>query len=388
MTRRIDEDRSSFNDIYSGKVKKKIKEWIGSGEIVGKTGKDGKIIVKANRIRIPFIVKGDSGNGVGVGKGEEGQIVAKEPKPGEGKPNKVGEGSGDGVEIEVDVNYVLDLLQEELDLPNLKHKVSDTFEDTKIKYNSVSKTGPESLRHTRKTLRQTMKRQCATGSIDKKYKIPGCNEDIKLLLPINSDKRYRQWNEIKIPSSKAVIFFARDGSYSMDEEKCDIISDLCWWISAWVSRFYEKTEKCYIWHDYTAREVDEATFYKLRKGGGTLCSSSLDLVSKQLENRYNPLQWNIYLFYFTDGENTPSDNPQFINILKGRLGPEIVNLVGVCQVKPSRYLGSIKNVLDIEEKVESFGNLITSSIDGFSSVEELDMLKKNVIMDFLGKKNV
>ena len=48
----------------------------------------------------------------------------------------------------------------------------------------------------------------------------------------------KQYNIIKKPSSNAVIFFARDWSGSMDQYKCDIVSDMSWWIDIWIKRFY------------------------------------------------------------------------------------------------------------------------------------------------------
>ena len=46
-------------------------------------------------------------------------------------------------------------------------------------------------------------------------------------------------------------------------------------------------------------------------GGGTTCSSALKLIQSQFENRFPPNTWNIYLFYFTDGENWDGDNEIF-----------------------------------------------------------------------------
>ena len=119
---------------------------------------------------------------------------------------------------------------------------------------------------------QALKRMAAGGELDKLHYIPGFSDPVRLITPINSDRRYKQYTEIKVPASNAVIFFARDGSASMDQYKCDIVSDMSWWIDAWIRHFYERVERCYIWHDTVAQEVDEETFYRYRYGGGTKCS--------------------------------------------------------------------------------------------------------------------
>ena len=235
-------------------------------------------------------------------------------------------------------------MQEELELPNLLPKENDTFDEIKIKYNNISLIGPESLRHTRRTMLQALKRMAATGEINELHKIPGYKDPVRLITPINQDKRYRQYKEIKIPSSNAVIIYARDGSGSMDNIKCDIVSDMAWWIDVWIRRFYKRVERMWVWHDSQAAEVDEEKFYKYRYGGGTTCSSALKLIGKQFENRFPPEKWNIYVFYFTDGENWNDDNEIFVNALKEELKP--CNFVGVTQILAWNYQGSVKEYID------------------------------------------
>ena len=237
-------------------------------------------------------------------------------------------------------------LKEELQLPDLKQKPNQTYEDVKIKYNDISKTGPESLRHNRRTMLQALKRMCASGEINKLHTIPGFSVPVQLITPINSDRRYRQYKEIKIPSSNAVVFFARDGSGSMDDVKCDIVSDMAWWIDMWIRRFYKRTESIYVWHDVIAEEVDQSKFYKYRYGGGTVCSSALKFIYKQFENRFPPEKWNIYVIYFTDGENMHEDNDEFNKFISEKFTPNIVNMVGIAQVMSWSYGDSLKEAVD------------------------------------------
>ncbi len=299
------------------------------------------------------------------------------------------------------LDYFLDELQEELKLPNLKPKPTQTFEDEKIKYNDISLTGPESLRHNRRTILQALKRQAASNDLDKLHYIPGSTDPVRIIKPTNSDRRYRQYKKIKIPSSNAVIMFGRDGSISMDEEKCEIVSDVAWWIDVWIRRFYEKVERCYFWHDTVAQEVDEEKFYKYRYGGGTQCSSCLKLMAKQFENRFPPDRWNVYCFYFTDGENQWNDNPVFNESLIKDFPPEVCNLFGVTQVLCYNYSSSLKESVDKE--IERMPNVRTVSIgtekpidyssDAFwdsnkLSEDERNEAIKQAIKDLLSEPNV
>lgn len=300
------------------------------------------------RINEPHFVHGDNRQGIGRGKGKEGDIVGRDPPSG-GQGSGAGDDTADGIHISIDLEYILKLMGEDLKLPRLRPKPSETFEEIKIRYNDISRFGPESLRHNKRTLREAMKRLAATGNLQELKLVPGSKVPIRLIQLQNSDKRYRQYNEIRIPSSNAVIFFARDCSGSMDDVRCDIVSDMSWWLDCWIRQFYKRVDRCYYVHDTKAREVNEEEFYKYRYGGGTFCSSAFAEIAQQLKNRYPPTKFNVYIFYFTDGDNWEGDNDKMLKILQEELGPEVVNLIGVAQVLP-RQEGddSVKQFLDIQ----------------------------------------
>lgn len=345
MPRRIDEDHNSFRDVVSGKIRKALKKFIKTGSMFKNRGKNGKVQISIPRIDIPHIVYGDNNSGVGRGDVKPGDVIGKDD-PKDGKGNQAGQDEGEGITISLDMDELLQFMQDELELPNLKPREENILDETKIKYTNISLIGPESLRHTRRTMLTALKRLCSTGEINKLHEIPGYKDPVKLITPINSDKRYRQHKEIRLPSSNALIIFARDGSASMDQNKCDIVSDMSWWIDVWIKRFYKRTERIYIWHDTVAQEVDEQKFYRYRFGGGTTCSSALKLISKQFENRFPPQKYNIYVFYFTDGENYPDDNGEFINVLKEKFGPQTVNLFAVTQIQAYDYRNSVMEAVD------------------------------------------
>lgn len=352
-------------------------------------GKNGKVSIPIPRIDLPHFRYGSAGDGVGRGPGKEGDVVGKEPAPGKG--NKASQDPSEGMMVDIDMDYIMKLLQEELELPNLKPKPNRVFEEVRIKYNDIAKVGPMSLLHRRRTMQEALKRTCASGEFKKK----------KFISPIKEDFRFRQWTEEKIPCSNAVIFFARDGSGSMSPQKCEIVSNIAWWIECYISYFYKKVKKEYVWHDTRALSVDEKTFYGLRHGGGTICSTALQHIANQLKHRFTPDKWNVYVFYFGDGENWFNDNEKFIKILKEDLSSDVVNLFGLTQILAWRYDNSLKSVVD--EAITS-GTLnseyyrtteVAKNRDGDEMPywrwyegmpeDERDMAVKNAIKDLIGK---
>jgi uncharacterized sporulation protein YeaH/YhbH (DUF444 family) len=345
MPRRIEEDHQQFRDVVGGKIRKELKKFIRSGNIFKNRGKNGKINISIPRIDIPHIIYGENKSGVGRGDVKPGDVIGKDDQ-GKSKGNKAGQDEGEGITIQLDMEEVLKFMQEELELPNLKPRQDNVIDEVKIKYNNISLVGPESLRHTRRTMLQAVKRLCGTGEINKLHHVPGFTDPIRLITPINSDKRYRQYKEIKQPSSNALIVYARDGSASMDQFKCDIVSDMAWWLDLWIRRFYKRTERMFVWHDTVAQEVDEQKFYRYRFGGGTTCSTALKLIANQFENRFPPAKWNIFVFYFTDGENYGTDNEVFIKTLKESFGEHTCNMVAITQIQAFDYAGSVMEAVD------------------------------------------
>lgn len=331
MPHNIQEDHKEFQEIIGGKRQKELDRYIESGQIFGlRPDGRGKIQIPIKRIELPHIVFGEPQDGVGNGPGKPGDKIGEKEKDGK-KGNKPGSQHGDGMNVDVNLDEIWRMMDAHLKLPHLKPKSTQTFEEIQIKYNGISRVGPNSLRHLRRTLKETLKRQIAMGTL--KYKmVPGSQKPVPVLIPDKNDFRYRQWNEIRKPSHNAAVFFVRDGSGSMDDLKCDIVSDITFWIDLWIRRFYKETRRFYIWHDTEAKEMSEYDFYHNRFGGGTLCAPALRLVEDMLRFRVPPEKWNIYIFYFGDGETGTEDNKNFIKRLKDKLGPQNINMTGITEI--------------------------------------------------------
>jgi len=367
IPKRIHEDHKMFRDVVSGRTRQELRRLMKSGGFLRNRPDGSRFRVSVPGIEQPFFVHGGSDKGIGRGKGDKGKVVGREPMEGDGNGGQAGQEHADGINVGVDLDEFLKMLKAELGLPDMKPKPNQTFDEIKIRYNHISRIGPESLRHTRRTMLQAMKRLACSGELEKLHMLPGMTTPVPLITPINADKRYRQYQEEKIPSSNALIFFVRDCSGSMDDYRCDIVNDMSWWMDLWIQRYYARTESVYIIHDTDAEETSREKFYTYRQGGGTMCSSPFKLIAEILENRYPPQQYNVYIFYFSDGDNWGGDdNEKIVKLMEKELGPDIVNMIGFTEICPWGGFGegTLKGYLDQKLRVKS--NIATKS--GFEHV--------------------
>lgn len=397
-TKRIRRDHAKFRKIISGKLNERLKKYIKTGHILkARPDGRGKISIPISSIDQPQIRFGKADEGIGKGDGEPGDVIDKDYEPGHGPPGAGDKGHG-GVLVDVDIEDVIAAMEEELRLPRMKPKNSNTYESTKITYNDISKVGPQSLIHRKRSIKEAMKRGIAQGKWGEKQLLPGFNTPIPILNITKDDFLYRQWNEVKIPKANALIVFGRDGSGSMDDFKCNIVSDLAFWIETWIKRDYEKTETLYLWHDTEAKEVSQYDFYHERHGGGTICSSVLQLLKKLIKLKFSPEKWNIYWVYFGDGDNYSNDNALFLELLLEL--EDSLNMAGIVQVLASGWDYSLREHIDENvEKFKSTDFVRTTSVggskeDGDSGYfgggerdESIDYDMRRALVDILGVRD-
>ena len=139
------------------------------------------------------------------------------------------------------------------------------------------------------------------------------------VVPIKSDKQYRSWNTIEHPEVNAAVIYMMDVSGSMTDEQKEIVRTESFWIDTWLRSQYQGLERRYIIHDASAKEVDENTFYHTRESGGTRISSAYKVCQDLVTAKFDPTQWNIYCFQFSDGDNWGEDNRSALNMLKEQL---------------------------------------------------------------------
>ncbi len=332
MVNKIEQDHQRFRQIVRGKIRKDLRRFLSRGELIGREGKR-LVSIPVHDIDTPTFRYGDNSGGVGMGEGEEGQSVGQ---PG-GQQGQGGEQEGQHIlEVDVSLDELADILGEELSLPRIKPRGQHRITSVRDKYTGIRPVGPQSLRAFKRTYREALKRQLAMGQYD---------PDNPVIIPIRDDLRYRTWNEVKKPQSNAIIVYMMDVSGSMGEEQKELVRLQAFWIDTWLRRNYEGIESRYIVHDVRAAEVDKQTFFSVKEDGGTRISSAYTCARELLDQHYDPNDWNIYLFHFSDGDNSSdADNRLCVKILKEELLPRC-NMFGYCQVASAYGSGSFINVL-------------------------------------------
>ncbi len=324
----IDRDLGRFKDIVKGRVRRDLRRYMSSGELIGRKGKEN-VSIPLPQIGIPRLRYGKNDQGVGQGEGEG---------EGAGQGPRAGDASGEHMlEVELSVDELAEILGEELQLPRIEPKGNRQAAASKARYKGIAQQGPESLRHFKRTYRQALRRSIASGTY-----LPG-----RPVIPIKDDRRYRTFEMETEPRSAAVVVYMMDVSGSMGKEQKEIVRSEAFWIDAWLKHNYDDVETRFIIHDASAREVDRDTFFRTRESGGTLISSAYKLAVEILEADYPAHDWNIYPFHFSDGDNwSQSDTRTCLKLLEDTLIP-MSNQFSYAQVD-SQY-GSGQFIKDLAE---------------------------------------
>jgi sporulation protein YhbH len=363
---KIHQDHARFRQIVKGRVRKELKKFISKGELFGREG--GKTVsIPVPQIDIPRFRFGNrQQGGVGQGDGEPGDPMSQSDA--DDGAGQAGDQEGQHViEVDVTIEELAEILGEELELPNLDEKGRQRVVSTRDRYVGIRRVGPESLRHFKRTYRQALKRQIASGIYDPKRPV---------IIPVRDDKRFRSWKTEEIKESNAVIIYMMDVSGSMGEEQKEIVRIESFWIDAWLTSQYEGLETRFIIHDAVAREVDRETFFHTRESGGTMISSAYKVCNQIIESDYPVSEWNIYPFHFSDGDNwSADDTKQSLELLEEKIIP-VSNMFGYGQVH-SPY-GSGQFIRDVKSRFDSHDKVITSEIADRDGIMES-------IKTFLGK---
>jgi hypothetical protein len=349
MTRPIERDRERFRQIVRGEVKKHLRQFVTDGELMGRV--DGKTVtIPLPSIDLPRFRYGPNQGGVGSGDGDgdgQGQSgdLSREGRAGS-------EAGRHTLEVEVSLDELADVLGEALGLPRIEPKGEASLETERAKYDTLSRAGPESLRHGKRTFRKALRRYISSGNYD---------PDRPVIVPEREDRIYRAPRVIPKPYANAIIIYAMDVSGSMGGEQKEVVRTTAFWIDTWLRRHYPKLERRFLVHDAAAKVVTEEEFYTLREGGGTRISSAYSLSADVLEREFPRESWNAYLFHFSDGDNWTGDAPICERILREGLLPRL-NLFAYGQVE-SRY-GSGEFIGFIRQRLENLENVVSSEIAG------------------------
>jgi uncharacterized sporulation protein YeaH/YhbH (DUF444 family) len=360
MVQKIDRDLNRFRQIVRGRIRQHLRKYLSHGEMIGKQGRD-LVSIPMPQLDLPHFRYGNKGSGgVSAGDGQPGQSLG----PGQGDPQAGPAGNQPGghiLEVDVSLEELAAILGEELELPRIKPKGEFNIHTTKDRYTGISTTGPESLRHFRRTYKRALKRQIASSEY---------RPDSPRVVPNKEDARYRSWKTVRLPQARAAILYMMDVSGSMGDEQKEIVRIESFWIDAWLRSQYDGIVIRYIIHDAEAREVDHHTFFHTRESGGTMISSAYKLCRDIVAREYPASDWNVYALHFSDGDNWGDDDRECLKVLAEGLLPN-VNLFGYSQV--SSPYGSGRFIEELRGAHEDTENVVITEIPDRDSI--LDSIK-------------
>ena len=122
---------------------------------------------------------------------------------------------------------------------------------------------------------------------------------------------------------------------SMGEFEKYIARSFYFWMVRFLRTKYNNVKIVFISHHTEAKEVTEEEFFTHGESGGTQVSSAYELALNIIHERYNPADWNIYPFHFSDGDNLPWDNEHCVALVTRLM--EQCNIFGYGEIREGHY---------------------------------------------------
>lgn len=323
------QDQKRHQDKVQEAIEKNLSDLISEESIILSGGKDKiKIPIRSlDEYKLRYNADDSSHIGQGDGSSEVGDVVASgggDEQGSAGSGNKPGDQPGeDFYEVEVSLEEVEETLFKELELPNLKQKEQAEIITTKVEFNDIRKQGLYGNIDKKQTILTAIKRNALKGKPE--------------IAPIHQDDlRFKTWDDVVKPESKAVVLAMMDTSGSMGNFEKYIARSFFFWMTRFLRSKYASVEIEFIAHHTEAKVVSEKDFFHKGESGGTRCSSAYLAALKLINEKYDPSRYNIYPFHFSDGENISSDNALCIELVDEIM--KVSNMFGYGEVNAySRY---------------------------------------------------
>ncbi len=344
------EDRRRHKELVEKNIKDNISEIISEESIIGRSkNKTVKIPIKGLKEYYFRYGKNKTGVGSGTGKEEKGDKIAKsDSQKGKGQLGAGNQEGEDIYETEITIEEAIEYLFEDLKLPYLQRKkFSDIMTDNSSKRWGVRHKGIPPRLSKRHTMIEKVKRE---KNAKRGLEIP-IDEDIRVPFH-DKDLRYFRVKPKVRRDSNAVIICIMDTSGSMGQTKKYLARSFYFLLYQFARLKYMNVEIVFIAHTTTAKEVTEDDFFHKGESGGTYISSGYKKALEIIEERYNPIMWNIYAFHCSDGDNWGEDNERAIACAQKLC--DICNLFGYGEIKTSTYTSSIMNKYKDYIEAENF----------------------------------
>jgi uncharacterized protein len=341
LHRKGHDDQQRHQEKVQEAIKSNLPDLITEENIIMSNGRDVvKIPIRSlDEYKIRYNYDKNKHVGQGNGDSKVGDVVARDGSGQQQGPGK-GQGAGDQAgedyyEAEVSMMEIEEALFKELELPNLKKKEEQEHLVENIEFNDIRKTGLMGNIDKKRTMMSAYKRNAMTG---KPSFHPIYKEDLK----------FKTWNEVVKPDSKAVVLAMMDTSGSMGLWEKYMARSFFFWMTRFLRSKYETVEIEFIAHHTEAKVVSEEDFFSKGESGGTICSSAYRKALELIDLKYNPSKFNIYPFHFSDGDNLTSDNARCVKLVEELM--KVSNMFGYGEVnqynRHSTLMSAYKNIKD------------------------------------------
>jgi len=342
LHRKGHQDQQRHMDKVKEAITNNLPDLISEESIVMSNGKDVfKVPIRSlDEYKIRYNHDKSKHVGQGTGDSKVGDVVARGPgneQPAAGKGKEAGDKAGeDYSEAEVTIAELEEVFFKQLELPNLEQKEQADISTDKVEFNDIRKIGLMGNIDKKQTILTAIKRNAIKGKAE--------------IAPIhNDDLRFKTWNEVIKPESKAVVLAMMDTSASMGNFEKYMARSFFFWMTKFLRSKYETVEIEFIAHHTEAKVVSEEDFFSKGESGGTICSSAYQKALELIETKYNPARFNIYPVHFSDGENMPRDNERCIKLVNDLM--DVSSMFGYGEVNEhSRYSTLMSSYKKIDNK--------------------------------------
>jgi uncharacterized sporulation protein YeaH/YhbH (DUF444 family) len=349
-------NRQRFIRRYKSQIKKAVSDAVAKRSIQDvENGENIRIPTKD--ITEPFFHQGKGGHREIVHPGNDRFVTGEHIERPDGGGGKGGSGSGDASDsgegddeftFEISKDEYLDLLFEDLELPNMeKNQITKLVETKNVRAGYTSNGVPTNINIVR-SLQNSLARRMAL-QIGKKRQLAELEEQLAALSNADEnnserlllekeiaelkrrieavpfidtfDLRFNNFVKRPVPSSQAVMFCLMDVSGSMDQPTKDMAKRFYILLYLFLTRTYKNVDVVFIRHHTQAKEVNEHDFFYSQETGGTIVSSALELMSDIMHSRYPASEWNIYAAQASDGDNWADDSPHCRQLLEQQIMP-------------------------------------------------------------------
>ncbi|USK75839.1 sporulation protein YhbH [Peribacillus frigoritolerans] len=333
------DDQQRHQEKVQEAIKNNLPDLISEESIVMSNGRDViKIPIRSlDEYKIRYNYDKNKHVGQGDGDSKVGDVVARDGSPSDAGAGK-GQGAGDKAgedyyEAEVSMMELEEALFSQLELPNLQKKEHAEHTLEHIEFNDIRKTGLMGNIDKKKTMISAFKRNALRGD-------PGFHPIYK------EDFKFKTWNEVQKPDSKAVVLAMMDTSGSMGLWEKYMARSFFFWMNRFLRTKYETVEIEFIAHHTEAKVVPEDDFFSKGESGGTICSSVYRKALELIDHKYDPAKFNIYPFHFSDGDNLTSDNVRCVKLVEELM--KVSNMFGYGEVnqynRHSTLMTAYKNI--------------------------------------------